>query len=310
MTKNQDAPNKSGLMRDERFVLYCKTYEGDAQRLARLADSIRRFNADRIRFYVSAPSKDRALFRKILGGDFDLLDDEEIIAANSRAVTSRYASMDGRITQQIVKSEFWRLVPCRAYLCIDSDGKFLRPFRCSDFIDNDGIPFTVIHENKELLQMAFRKGKHKVVRDFERESERMKVRFGRTGPNYLFGPAPFLWSAAVWRDLDEKYLQPRDMTFWDAIDEDACEWRWYAEAQLAFNSIPMRPREPYFRVYHYDWQWQEMRRRGETEETIARDYLGVVYQSNWEFEMDAGSKVRPVGSRLVRRLKRWINGFI
>jgi hypothetical protein len=230
MTKNQDAPNKSGLMRDERFVLYCKTYEGDAQRLARLADSIRRFNADRIRFYVSAPSKDRALFRKILGGDFDLLDDEEIIAANSRAVTSRYASMDGRITQQIVKSEFWRLVPCRAYLCIDSDGKFLRPFRCSDFIDNDGIPFTVIHENKELLQMAFRKGKHKVVRDFERESERMKVRFGRTGPNYLFGPAPFLWSAAVWRDLDEKYLQPRDMTFWDAIDEDACEWRWYAEA--------------------------------------------------------------------------------
>jgi hypothetical protein len=292
------------------LCLYCKSYEGDVRRVALLLESISRFNRDGLKFYVSVPALDRALFASRLGrSEVELINDEDIVRANPRVAPQRYASWDGRLSQQVIKSEFWRLVPGDSYVCIDSDSLFLRDFYQSDFLHPDHHPYTVMHQAKDFLQLAIDKGKDKVAHEFYAGSRRMKDRFGRTGPDHAFGPTPVIWSRMVWKDLDDQFLAPNGLTLWEAIAREPCELRWYGEALLKFASIPLHPIEPLFRVYHYDWQWHALKAMGETHENLARNFLGVVYQSNWRFELDAGTKTRPPLSRILRRAKRWLAQF-
>lgn len=289
------------------FLLFCKSYAGDLKRIERLWHSVERFNRDRIPLHISVPAADRALFEATLGHPEGLLwvSDEDIVRANPRANLDDYQNWDGRLSQQVVKSEFWRYAGCENYLCLDSESEFIRDFQLADFLAPDGTPYTVMHQAKELLQLARNKGIARVAEDHHRDCALLKAAFGREGPDYDFGPTPVIWSARVWRDLDEQYLQSRGMTLWDAIRERPSELRWYGEALLHFQSIPLLPIEPLFRVYHYNWQWHALRRLGEDVEKLKGEYLGVLCQSNWQYQLDHGDQARRKSwpSRLVRSLK-------
>lgn len=267
--------------------------------------SVQRFNRDQIPLYISVPEADRILFEESLGTPEGLIwvNDEDLVRANPRADLARYRTWDGRLSQQVVKSEFWRYSGCDSYLCLDSESEFIRDFRRSDFIDSQDQPYTVMHQCKELLQLAANKGIQRVPEAFHRDSALLKSVFAREGPDYDFGPTPVIWSAKVWQDLDERYLKPRGQTLWDAIQEKPGELRWYGEALLHFNSIPLLPIEPLFRVYHYNWQWHAYRRMGETIENLKGEYLGLLCQSNWQYEWDFGSKRKSVFSRMLRWIK-------
>lgn len=289
-------------------VLYCKSYRDDVLRARRLIESISRFNTDGLPLYLTVPTTDVSLFREKCGGlSFNLLTDEEVVAANPRLNRDAFAQLPGRISQQIVKSEFWRLGLGDTYVCLDSDCRFLRPFDSADFLASDGTPYTVMHEAKEILHFAELSGMTQIARNWKRDGEDIKRIFGRKGRSWDFGPVPVVWSAQVWRGLDEKFLRPRGMTFLDAIDLHPGELRWYGEALLAYGSIPILPIEPLFRCYHYEEQYYFWKRLGETEETIARNYLGVCMQSNWDKDLDLVKRFKL--SRLRRRIKRAIKGF-
>lgn len=286
------------------IVLYCKSFERDVLRTKRLIDSIERFNADRLDVFVSVPQADRNLFENIIGtGRCVWISDEEIARANPMGSVERMYATDGYFSQQVIKSEFWRLGLSENYVCLDSDSVFIRDFKRADFLSPGGIPYTVLHQSKELLQLACDRGKQKVVDAFYEDCARAKALFNRVGPGYDFGPPPMIWSAKVWRDLADHHLTPQGLTFWDAIDRYPAEIRWYGEAFLKYQSIPLLPIEPLFRFYHYDWQFYAYRKLGEKEEKLQSNYLGVVYQSNWEYEMDYGKPRKGLASRVVRRLK-------
>lgn len=295
------------------FLLFCKTYTGDLKRIQRLWSSVQRFNRDRIPLYISVPEAERALFEQILGTPDGLIwvNDEDIVRANPRSNMAYYRTWDGRLSQQVVKGEFWRYSGCDSYLCLDSESEFIRDFYCSDFLDHRGNPYTVMHQSKEMLQLAANKGIVRVVDDFHRDCEMMKSVFGRVGPDYEFAPTPVIWSAQVWRDLDEHYLQPKGITLWEAIEERSSELHWYGEALLQFNSIPLLPIEPLFRCYHYNWQWHTLRGLGETTETLQREYLGIVCQSSWQYELDYGAQAQRKSrlSRLVRFIRALLAKF-
>lgn len=287
------------------FVLYCKSYHRDVLRVVRLLDSIERHNVERLPVCISMPASDRALFEDKLGRSrCTLIDDEQIVHANPRVRPADTAGIEGRVSQAMVRSEFWRLGLCGAYLCIDSDSKFIADFRRKDFVAPDGHPYTVLHQNKELLQLAADRGVTKVGAEFRAELARIRQFFPREGPGYSFVPSPFLWSAHVWESLDREYLQPREQTLWDVITREVPEYLWYGEALLAYQAIPLRPVEPLFRVYHYNWQYYTLKRMGESEAKVIENYLGVIYQSNWEYELDYGPVPKGLGSRAVRRVKR------
>ncbi len=287
------------------IVLYCKSYRKDFLRLKRLLASIEQFNTDAIPFYISTPASDKVLLEEVLGAKgYMWVADESIVSANPKADLQKYQVMPGGLSQQIVKSEFWRLGFAENYLCLDSDCVFIRPFYRSDFLAIDKTPYTVLHQNKELFQMASNRGHLKVERDLRAEAERVKALFGRTGPNYYCAPAPFIWSARVWGSLDRECLQPKGITLWEFISPLHPETLIYGEALLKYQAIPIRAIEPLFRVYHYDWQYYLFRRLGETTEKLKQNFMGVLYQSNWEVEMGLESDKSSL-SLMLKRIKRF-----
>lgn len=287
------------------LVLYCKSYRTDLLRTERLARSVRSFNAQGLPFHLSVPQADLPLFRERLAGlGVELHADEDIVRTSPRIRPEAIAAMPGSRSQQVVKSEFWRLGLCDSYVCLDSDAYFIRPFGAQDFLAADGTPYTVMDEAHDLLEDALRAGRKRVVDDFAREADLVQGLFGRQGRRYSFGPFPLVWHRAVWQSLDEQYLQPRAMSFADAVQAAPIESRWYGESLLAFRAIPLVPCQALFKVYHYAWQYDSDRRKGVQQQELARLYCGVICQSAWERHMDWPREGGSAMSRMARRLRR------
>jgi hypothetical protein len=291
------------------LVLFCKSYRTDLRRAIRLLQSIARFNEAKIPIYVSVPEADMSLFQEHIGDNSaQLISDESILRASANIDPAQVARMHGAMAQQVVKSEFWRLGIADAYVCLDSDAFFIRPFSVRDFLTADGYPYTVLDEAHDLLENAIQHGRDRIVDAFVREAVLMQDKFGRVGRRYSFGPFPLVWHRKVWESLDRNYLQPRSMSFADAIEQAPIESRWYGEALLAYQAIPLRPCQALFKVYHYAWQLDQEMRRGIVHEQLAQLYCGVIYQSAWERELDwpseGGGRLSRWGRYLRRRLGR------
>lgn len=287
------------------FALYCKSYRTDLRRVLRLAESVRRFNADQIPFYVSVPQSDIGLFRSHLTGyDVTLVEDEAITAANPRMHSGKLRDLPGSISQQIVKSEFWRLGLADTYICLDSDAVFMRPISQDDFLVGGWIPYTVIDEGHEFIESALRERKNRAVDAFRNVATTIQTLFERPGRLYSFGPFPVLWHRSVWESLEQEFLSPRRWTLLDAIVHAPAESHWYGESLLKYRAIPLHPCQPLFKVYHYAWQFDQDRRGDITGDDLATLYCGVIYQSAWERSMDWPREGGSLGSRLGRRLRR------
>lgn len=289
----------------KQFVLYCKSYCTDVKRVARLAKSIAEFNIDRIPFYVSVPQADIALFEQYLAGlDAHIISDESIIECNPAIDKQKLSQIPGGLSQQVVKSEFWRLNISTTYLCLDSDCIFIRPFRQEEFISPDGTPYTIIDEAHDLLYPVLSQKKYAVIENFHRESLEVQKEFGRNGKHYSFGPAPVIWDRRVWESLDRHYCQPHGYTLLDLIIKSGNEMRWYGEALLKFTAIPLLPSQPLFKTYHYAWQMKFDKRNKINTAELTKIYCGVINQSSWEREMDWPSEGGSTLSHIARRIRK------
>lgn len=94
------------------------------------------------------------------------------------------------------------------------------------------------------------------------------------------------------------------MNFLDAVLLCGSEFTWYGESLVNFRAIPIYPREQLFRHYHYEHQLWADQVLGYKEKILAHDYLGVVYQSNWESWGDFGPSNKSNTSRVWRTIKR------
>jgi hypothetical protein len=287
------------------LALYCKSYRTDLNRVVRLARSIERFNVESIPFYVSVPQAEAPLFKEHLAGlKVDVLDDDLIIASNTQIKAEDIHALPGHISQQIIKSEFWRLNLADVYMCLDSDAFFIRPFRHQDYLWQNEIPYTVLDEGHEFLGMALSSGKNHIVKDFLRDAQRVQNEFGRQGRVYSFAPFPVLWHRAVWESLHTEFLRPKGMSLLNAILNIPVESHWYGEALLRYQAIPLMPCQPLFKVYHYAWQLDRDRRAHVGPDQLAQLYSGIIYQSAWERDMDWPSEGGSLLSRVARRLRR------
>ncbi|WP_114661722.1 DUF6492 family protein [Polynucleobacter necessarius] len=296
------------------IVLYGKSYRKDFLRLKRLLQSINQFNVDAIPFYISTPNADKDLLIELVGSEGYLwVSDESIIQANPSAPAGIVENKTGSLTQQIIKSEFWRLGLCENYICLDSDCVFIKEFSRSDFLSSDGNPYTVIYQNKEYFQLAVDRGFAKAPDHLVAEGNRVKKLFERQGPNYYCPCPPFIWSTKVWKSLEECFMKPRGLTFWDVCTREHPETLIYLEALLNFKAIPLHPIEQLFRVYYYDWHYYLLRRIGESPAKLKANYLGVIYQSSWDLGLDYGASQKSIFSRSLKKIKRctrYIQSFI
>ena len=286
-------------------ILYCKSYAGDVQRVKKLKTSIEKYNRDNIPFYISCPKQDKQLFEDTLGTEnYTLLLDEDIyplaqpkddtiwggvtIQTNTNGASVEYP-LDGWRSQQIVKSSIHKLKITKNYLCLDSDSYFIKDFYESDFIAKDDIPYTIIHENKEVSQYKklffnsnFSKGAYKETLDVYRKIFNSKYK-----KLYDYGPNPYIWSCKVWEHFEKNYLTPNNLTF--EIFSRTIEQQFniqmreaitYGEYLLNTKLFEIIPSGPLFKVYH----WKEMVDFEQKvglfdEEKLAESYLGIIYQS-------------------------------
>jgi hypothetical protein len=257
------------------LVLYCKTFRRDIELTARLIESINQFNVDKIQTYISVPKFDIHLFQERNFENIILIEDESVY-------DNSY--IPGWHQQQIIKSLFYRLNIAENWVCIDADAFFIRPFFITDFMFNNEIPYTVMHEQKELFSWT---SINKHVLGFDPKhsfcEDRKKVMdlFGRSGKVYDFGPVPTIWSSKVWQDLENNYMIPNNVSYDQLIEYCPSEFTWYGESLLRFNSIPIYPAEPIFKVFHYKQQLDEYRQLNISNEMISQNYLGIIIQSNF-----------------------------
>jgi hypothetical protein len=115
-----------------------------------------------------------------------------------------------------------------------------------------------------------------------------------------------LWSKKVWQSLDENYLSPNKMSFLDAVLKCDSEFTWYGESLIKYRAIPLYPRNELFKHYHYEHQHWSDKYLGYTEEILKKDYLGVVYQSNWQVWEDFGTNNKSYSSRTLKKIKRFL----
>lgn len=277
----------------------------DLKRTFRLAKSVEKFNTDQIPFYVSVPAGDVELFAEYLTRtSARVISDDLIIQSNPKHDLQTIKALHGGTSQQIVKSEFWRLGYSDVYLCVDSDSMFIRNFRSSDFFADQQTPYTVIDEGHELLDTAIATGKKEILSNFYKESRQMQEIFDRNGRCYSYGPNPPIWHRAVWESLDKEYLTPKNMSFYDATMQAPVDLNWYGEALLKYQTIRLIPCQPIFKVYHYAWQLDRDLKAKIGTQDWAQVYFGVIYQSAWDREMDWPTEPGSWSSKLARRLRR------
>ncbi len=289
------------------IVLYCCTFSKDMIRAKRLAQSVAKHNKDGLPFFMSVPMRDISTFREHFPkGLVELIPEQDIVAKNPRISLDVLYGLAGSIQQQIIKAEFWRLDWCENYLVLDSDCVFIRDFTKADFLAAGTVPYSVIHEGRSYLQPVARFGPLRARAEFHKDRQPIMQQLGRSGIVYDFGYAPFIWSRRVWEDLAEKFLAPQGRSLLDAVLSCPSELTWYGESLLKFRSIPIWPREELFRHYHYEHQYWTDKKLGYTIDVLAKDYLGVVFQSNWQTWEDSGKPRKSVTSRFIRSTKRML----
>ena len=290
----------------ENIVILIKSYFNDVLRVVRLMESIRRYNRDNIPVYISVPENDQALFKSKLNGyRYHLISDEMILAKTLKCSPIEQPDMPGTMLQQVVKSEFWRLGLCENFLIIDSDSYFIKDFYRYDFIWKDNIPYTIMNEGRHQREWAARGGNDKFLRQYDELRERGKALFQRKGPYFDFAPTPIICSCKVWEALYEKIAKPKGISFYEQVLSFSCETQWYGEFLLHDRTIPIIPREPLFKCWGFEKQWEEGMKLGETEEVLAKNYLGVVDQSYWSKALDAMSPEEKRKLKWQKRWKRW-----
>ena len=257
------------------IVLYCKSYRNDVSRAKNLSESIKKYNSDNIPFYISVPQSDLALFKSELGDGVEIISDESI-----------HPKLNGWTGQQVIKSQFWKLNLCKNYVCLDSDTYFIKNFYESDFLYEDDIPYTVCHEDKELMEWSIRSSlQFDIQKSFREDRDKVMELFTRNGAYYDFGPSPTIWSSKVWKSLFDNYIIPNDLTFEQLIKFSPSEFTWYGEWLLKSKVIPIYPKQPICKVFHYREQYDEAKAKGYTEKDFSRNYLGIIMQSNWGAEL-------------------------
>lgn len=265
-----------------KLALFCKSYSRDMHRARRLAESIDRYNVDGIPFYMSVPGAELNSFSQCFGDSrCRFLTDEEILAKSFEAFGALPLLFPSHLLQQLVKLEFWRKGLCENYVWLDSDSYFLKEFRASDFMFDGETPYTVQHKAEELLRFAQAINNQKIQTDLMEMTAKMQKAFGREGEWYDFGGPPLIWSASLLRSLYEDYLIPNKTSIYDLLVRYPCEMQLYGEYLLVSKKVPLKPISPLFKIYHYDAQFFADQERGISEYELAKEYLGVIIQSNW-----------------------------
>lgn len=264
----------------ENFILYIKSYAPDVEQCKRCLQSIKQYNRDNIPVYISVPKNDFTIFKNTLGTDgYELIADEDIYQFK--------VPLDGWRTQQIIKTHINRLNICKNYLCLDSDSFFIKDFYKKDFMANDDVVFTLMHDPMDIKMTTHNvKDKDFYKTDFFRTCRDIRSTLGNTSLQkyYLFGPPPYPWNCKVWEAIQD-WLASNNMTmdqffawFENTTGAISRETVIYGEFLLLNPVIDIYPTSNWFKQYSSKEMYEYDLKCGVDFDFVQKYYLGVAPQ--------------------------------
>ena len=285
--------------------LFCKTFRRDLRRFERLYASVERFDQDGMPFLVSVPASDLALFVERFGKTRVEWTTDEALVGGPIKQSWR--------TQQVVKLNAWRAGFADAFLMLDSDCYFIRPFRARDFLASDGSARFVIsrewhkYDPKNAQLIAVLRGEAEIKPVTHEECRALASRlpephgiprwklwrdkiikspvhydlgkplrplFGRVGGDFHVMPCP-VWTLAAQQRFFEEYVQANGLSYVDLIQFYPWEYIWVAEWLLARGLPGLTPSEPFFLHFDADASIFHARSLGFRAGDLAKRYLGL-----------------------------------
>lgn len=249
----------------------------------RLVASFRTFNDEGLPLFVLVPPSDVEAFSELAGGDVTVMDEETLVGG--LLVTGPLGEIrEGYANQQIVKLAFWESGLLDDYLVLDSDAVFIRPFTRSDFMASPGVPYTVLVEDNDLRCDPVYYREHWQGREVHlREIQRI---VGLEDPRLLTCHNHQVFDSRVLASLRTDFMEPRGWSYRDLIAASPYEFSWYNFWLQKSRVIPLKVREPWFKMIHHEGQHAELAMRGLSVEDLVRGYVGLVINSSFAREWD------------------------
>ena len=262
----------------DNFSFLLKSYLEDIEYVDRLLKSFKIYNKSNIRLFLVVPQKDLMHFAKFEDKSIILLKEElldkYLVKENVNGVRPGY------INQEIIKLSFWELGFCKNYLCLDSDGVFLRNFYYHDFMYNDEIPYTILVEDNELkIEPEYYK-KHWISRDIQLKKIIKSIGLQKTS-HYLTCHGFAIFSYKVLNSLKENFMRSNNYSYLNLLEISPYEFSWYNFWIQYDKTIEIHIREPLFKYLHHKNQHLDLILKNITIDDISRGYLGLVVNSNY-----------------------------
>ncbi len=245
------------------FVLLCKTFRGDLKRFQILKESVDKYNADKIPFYIVCPECDKGIFQEYTNTSYlsKIVTDEEVLAANN--INCQEQNWH---SQQIIKLGFYKLKLADFYAVIDSDLYFIQNFYYSDFMYDEKTPYFYISE----------------ILNPKKEQLYIQNYLKRDGKCYDFIYNSQVFSRIVLEDMEKRLLNKNDMNLVDLINLCPYEFNWYGEWFLYANLIPMVYTRGKIKVFWKQLEYIEAKESGFTEKDfIEQGYIAILMQNRW-----------------------------
>jgi hypothetical protein len=260
-----------------KFVFLCKTYHKDLSRVLNLITSYVKHNKENIPLYISVSQNDYNLFKSSIDtAKVHLIIDESI--TNNIFVEQSGDFSKGYMNQQIIKLNFWKLNLCDSYMCLDSDSYFIKDFYLSDFLSEDGTPYTVLYQDKES---SLNPVSANYQADFIDKIKIIQDSLGFQDRRYLSCCGFAIFSCKVLKSFEEKYLIPNNLNYCDILKKVPLEFSWYNQWLLKDKTVKIYPIEQLFKIFHYKSQYSDAQKKLISESDIAKCYIGICMNSNW-----------------------------
>jgi hypothetical protein len=286
------------LPRDCRFAFLLKTYVGDVDYVERLLQSFHRHNVDGLPLVLTCPASDRGRFDRFANSTVFVISDEDV---TDQLVDTEVAGIrPGYINQEIIKLAFWETGIARNYMCLDSDGVFIRDFHVSEFMFDEETPYTVMFEDNELRTDADYFETHWRARS--EALDRIRIEVGLPPQPILTCHGFGIFSASVLRSFRDEFMVPRRLTYSGVLAISPFEYSWYTLYLQAKRIIDIHPRESLFRYVHTPRQHYLMTLAGTTSGDLARGYVGVTVNSNFSRDFGLAETGEPLHDVLARHV--------
>lgn len=266
---------------DHKFEIFVKTYPDDYHYLSRLLDSLDSYNLEKIPVILCDHSTNFNKLTVLAGArpyEIALLPEEQLLRNLPGSKKAQPKYQDGYFCQMYAKLSYGIQNQSTDYICVDSDGLFIKQFGYHSFFDRQHVPYFFFEDDRELYSQDNYWNTHGRHRE---ESFQRICDFFEIDRSLVLRPHGFQTIRGREVAALQTWLrEEKDLEIHEALSTLGYEFALHA-AFLARVGTDRTQRLSPFRVFHSAEHMYVASLQMKGEESLRRSFIGVVYNSNF-----------------------------